>query len=167
MDSYLLDTTVLSISLDPSDARHLDVVKSLGSIPASSEQYISAVALAELSFGIKLASALNKGMSPVLSSIISKAREYAVLDISHHTSDAYATLKTLMAVKYLAKPLRKNRPKYIEDWIDQASGKPLGIDENDLWMTAQAKERGLTFLTADKKIHRISDADPDLSILFL
>jgi predicted nucleic acid-binding protein len=167
VDSYLLDTTVLSISLDSSDPRHFDVVQSLSAIPPTSDQYISAVALAELAFGVNLASALNKGSSPVLSSIILKARKFAVLDISHHTSYAYATIKTLMAVKYLARPLRKSRPKYIEDWIDQASGKPLGIDENDLWMAAQAKERGLTFLTADRKIRRISEADPDLSMLFL
>lgn len=45
--------------------------------------------------------------------------------------------------KYLAKILRRDRPKYIEQWVDRATGQKLGIDENDPSVCAQAKERDL------------------------
>ena len=37
--------------------------------------------------------------------------------------------------------------------------------ENDLWMCAQAKERDLTLVTAERRMKRISDADPEVRIL--
>ena len=66
--------------------------------------------------------------------------KHAVLEITRHTSAAYAELKAKLASKYLVKALRQNRPRWVEDWIDKATGKKLQVDENDLWICAQAKE---------------------------
>lgn len=167
MDAYLLDTTVLSIYLDPGHPFHSEKVRAMQALPAAAPRFISVVALAELTFGADLAKALNKGNLPSLRKMISEARAYGVLDISHHTSAAYAKLKSNMAVKYLERSLRRDRPKYVDDWIDKATGKALGIDENDLWMCSQAKERELVFVTADKKIQRIQDADSEVRLLII
>jgi predicted nucleic acid-binding protein len=48
----------------------------------------------------------------------------------------------------------------LENWVDQATGQRLQVDENDLWMCAQARERNLVMLTADRKMDRIARADP-------
>jgi predicted nucleic acid-binding protein len=61
--------------------------------------------------------------------------------------------------------LRKDRPRYIEEWVDKATGQKLGIDENDLWMCAQAKERNLVLVTADGRMKRIPNADPEVRLL--
>jgi len=82
-----------------------------------------------------------------------------------NTASVYAELKASIAQKYLAKVLRKDRPKYIEEWVDKATGQKLGIDENDLWMCAQAKERDLIFVTAVRRVKRTPDADPDVRLL--
>ncbi len=129
--------------------------------------YISAVALAELTFEADLAAATGKADEPALRKMIRKARDYAVLDIGRHTVATYAELKSRIAVKYLAMPLRRDRPKYVEDWVDKATGKALGVDENDLWMCAQAKERGLVLVTTDRHIKRIEDADSDVRLLII
>jgi len=165
MDAYLLDTTILSIYLDPTHPHHAQKSQSLAALPAESSRFISAVALAELGFGTKLAAAIGKRSLPALEAIIVQARSHAVLDITHHTAAIYADIKARIAQKYLAKTLRKDRPKYIEEWVDKATGQKLGIDENDLWMCAQAKERDLVFVTADGRMKRISDADPDVRLL--
>ncbi len=165
MDAYLLDTTILSIYLDPTHPHHAEKGQSLAALPAESPRFISAVALAELGFGTKLAAVIGKGNLPVLEAMIVQARSHAVLDITHHTAAVYAEVKAGIAGKYLAKMLRKDRPKYIEEWVDKATGQKLGIDENDLWMCAQAKERDLVFITADGRMKRISDADPDVQLL--
>lgn len=167
METYLLDTTVLSIYLDPTHKFHAEKKEALDALPRDAHRYISAVAFGELAFGVNLAAAVGKGHAPTLQKMIDDARTFATLDISHHTATEYAELKSLMAVKYLSKVLRKDRPKYIDDWIDKATGKALGIDENDLWMCAQARERELVFVTADKKIERIQDADSELQLLVL
>jgi predicted nucleic acid-binding protein len=62
------------------------------------------------------------------------------------------------------KPGKKMR-RWIEDWIEMGSDKRLQIDENDLWICAQAKERDLVVVTGDVDIRRLSSFDPDLRIL--
>jgi predicted nucleic acid-binding protein len=167
MDGYLLDTTILSILLDPTRRDHAEIGQSLQALPADRSEYVSAVALAEMDFGVRLAEALGKESIPALESMLVRAKSYAVLDVTHHTASVYAELKASLARKYLAKMLRKDRPKYIETWIDKATGRELGIDENDLWMCAQAKERDLIFVTADSRMQRIPDADPRVRLLII
>ena len=167
MDAYLLDTTILSIYLDPTHKFHAEKSKALDALPAAAPRFVSVVALAELTFGADLAATLGKGDFPALKKKISEAYEHGVLDVSRHTATAYTELKCKLAVKYLAKPLRRDRPKYVEDLVDGATGKSLGVDENDLWMCAQAKERELAFVTADKRMRRIEDADPEVSLLII
>lgn len=146
---------------------HAEKILALEVLPTAAPRYISAVALAELTFGVELAVAIGKGDMPALREIVQQARAHAVLDLTHHTAAAYAELKSRLAIKYLAKPLRRDRPKYVEDWVDKATGKALGVDENDLWMCAQAKERDLVLVTADGKMQRIADADPEVRLLIL
>jgi predicted nucleic acid-binding protein len=165
--AFLLDTSILSVYLDPAHGFHAPMSSALNSLPSDAPRYISAVALAELTFGADLARALGKGDLPVLREKIRKARGYAVLDVTHHTAAAYAAIKSKMAVKYLEKLLRRDRPKYLEDWVDRATGKALGVDENDLWMCSQAKERGLDFVTNDQRMLRISEADSDVRLLII
>jgi len=125
------------------------------------------VALAELTFGADLAVALGKGDAPALRGMVRQAQDYAALDLTHHTAAAYSGLKSNLAAKYLAKALRRDRPRYVEDWVDKTTGKALGVDENDVWMAAQAKERDLVLVTADKRMQRIQGADPDVRLLIL
>lgn len=167
MDAYLLDTTILSAYLDASHMFHSERRRAVDALPAEAPRYISVVALAELTFGADLAAALGKGDAPALREMIRQARNYAVLDLTHHTAAAYSELKSRLASKYLAKPLRRDRPKYVEDWVDRTTGKALGLDENDLWMAAQAKERGLVLMTADGRMRRIEDADPEVRLLIV
>jgi tRNA(fMet)-specific endonuclease VapC len=167
VDGYLLDTTALSIYLDPTHRFHDEKKGALDALPTAAPRYISVVALAELMFGADLAGAIGRGDLPALRRMIDQARAYAVLDLSHHTAAAYAALKVGLATKYLANVLRSARPKYVEDWVDKATGKALGVDENDLWMCAQAKERDLILVTADARMKRIADADPDVRLLII
>ncbi|MEO9491280.1 MAG: hypothetical protein ABJG26_06605, partial [Marinomonas sp.] len=83
MDAYLLDTTVLSIYLDPNHLHHVAKSQSLAALPTDSPRFVSAVALAELGFGTNLAALLGKGNLTTLDAMLVQARAYAVLDITH------------------------------------------------------------------------------------
>lgn len=153
MGGYIFDTNVLSVLLGQSDRRRQEVEKAIERLDSRLPSFVSSVSLGELEFGAEL-----KAM-PNLRSTLRKARDYPVLYITECTSVAYGKLKSKLAVRYLASQFRRGRPRWLEDWVDKASGKKLGIDENDLWICAQAKERGLVVVTADKGMQRIADTD--------
>ncbi len=167
MDAFLLGTTILSIYLDPTHQLHAEKSRALDALPAAAPRYISAVALAELTFEADLAAATGKGDESALREMIRKACAYTVLDITNQTVTTFAKLKSRIAAKYLAKPHRHDRPKYVENWVNQATGDVLGVGENYLWMCAQAKERGLVLVTTDRRIKRIVDADADVRLLII
>ena len=164
MAGYIFDTNVLSLLLDPKRSRHGDVQAAIGALDVRSTKFISAITVAELGFGIHLAETDTGAASPDLRRKLTKAYEYAVLDITRHTSATYAKLKANLANKYLAKALRRDRPRWVEDWIDKATGKRLAVDENDLWICAQAKERNLIVVTADRRMSRIASADREVGL---
>nr|WP_157747530.1 PIN domain-containing protein [Cohaesibacter sp. ES.047] len=157
----------MSIYLDPTHPDHTVKSASLDALPTEIPRFVSCVALAELGFGVEIAHQIGKKDMSVLTSMIATAHSYAVLDVTHHTAIVYAKIKAALAKKFLAKILRKDRPKYLEEWVDKSSGKALAIDENDLWMCSQAKERDLIFVTADKRMRRITEADPEVRLLFI
>ncbi len=132
----------------------------------SGDHFISVISLAEFTLGARLAEAFGRASAPRLLQALADASAYAVLDVTHHTATAYAALKTQMAVRYLNSALRRERRRFIEDWVDKVTGKTLGVDENDLWQCAQAKERGLHLVTNDR-MWPIAEADADVQLLLL
>lgn len=144
--------------LEPKHKFHESAKAAIAAIPARATQYVSAVSLAELSFGAKLHEA-SGGMSlEKLAKIIADAATYDVLQITRHTAEEYAQLKVNIAKKYL-KDILKGRKKYLDNWVDAVTDQTLQIGENDLWICAQARERNLILVTADEKMDRICQAD--------
>ena len=165
VSGYIFDTNVLSALLDSTHSRHSDVRAAIGALDGRSTKFVSAIVVAELEFGVHLAERETGVASPELRRQLAKAHEYAVLDITRHTSVAYAELKANLASKYLKKALKRDgRPRWVEDWTDKATGKRLQVDENDLWICAQAKERNLTAVTTDGRMKRIADADCEVRL---
>ena len=164
MYGYIFDTSALSSLLDAEHSRHGDVREAVGALDPRSTKFVSVVVLAELGYGLRLAEAVAGAASQDLKRKLTKVREYAVLEVTRHTGAVYAELKANLAGKYLAKAQRKDRPRWVEDWIDRATGKRLQVDENDLWICAQAKERDLTVVTADRGMSRIANADEDVRL---
>lgn len=114
-----------------------------------------------------MAEAFGRNSLPILQQMLVDARAYAVLDVTRHTAAAYAELKSNLAKLYLAKASRRDRPRWLEEWVDKTTGQKLQVDENDLWMCAQAKERDLVLVTADRGMNRIVSADSEVHLLVL
>ena len=167
MDGFILDTTVLSAYLDASHRKHFTVQDALQELEQRATLYLSTISLVELSFGVQMVRTFGGAALPNLERMLVAARNYPTLDVSHHTSAAYAELKTNLAKKYLCKVGRRDRPRWIEEWKDKATGRKLQIDENDLWICSQAKERQLTVATSDRRMKRISDADSEVRLRIL
>ena len=164
MDGFILDTTVLSAYLDTSHRQHLMVQEAIQELEQRGALYLSTISLAELHFGVQMVKAFGGTVLSDLERMLIAARNYPTLEVSHHTSVAYAELKTNLAKKYLTKASRRDRPRWVEKWKDQATSRMLQIDENDLWICSQAKERQLVVATNDRRMKRISDADSEVRL---
>ena len=167
MEGYILDTSVLSAHLDPDHKDHASIRKRVRKLEEHVRLFLSAVSFAELRFGVKLAETFGHGRLPTLRKTLVDARKFPILDVTHHTAAAYADLKVTLAQTYLRKASAKGRRRWIEDWVHKTTGKQLQIDENDLWICAQAKERDFLVCTADEGMKRIPDADPDVRLHIL
>ena len=99
MDGYILDTSVLSAYLDVSHQRHFVVQEALQDLEQRSTVYLSTISLAELEFGVRMARFFGGTSLPNLERMLVAARSYPTLGLSHHTSAAYAELKTNLAQK--------------------------------------------------------------------
>jgi len=153
--------------MDEGHGRHGDVKVALDELGEGAAVYLSTISLAELAFGVKLAEAFAFKRLPFLRDMLVKAQQYNALPVTHHTSMVYAELKANLARKYLAKAMRHHRPRWLEEWVDKASGQSLQVDENDLWICSQGKERGLIVVTTDKGMSRIEAADNEVRVLIL
>jgi predicted nucleic acid-binding protein len=166
LESYLLDTSTLSALLDPKHAKHASAKAAIQNIEAA-QKFVSVIAIGELVFGQNLIRTFTGTIPPGLNTAIRAAIDQGPLGITHHTASEYGELKARLAKVYLKKALSRQRPRWLENWIDHATGQRLQVDENDLWMCAQARERNLIFITADAKMIRVSDADPAVRLLIV
>jgi predicted nucleic acid-binding protein len=164
LDGYLLDTCFLSALLDPTKVNHPAVCSAIDNLQEDAPKYVSVITFAELRFGIRLATIRGDINTERLDKIVHAAKTHPPLNVTKHTAEEYGFIKAELANKYLNNALRKFRPRWIEEWVDTATGQKLQIDENDLWLCAQAKERNLVLLTAEKKINRIKAVVPEIRI---
>lgn len=168
MDGYLLDTNAVSALLDPQDKNHHNILAELDAIEAGAPRYVSCVAIAEVMFGALLDEAVTGRTSPRTAAILRDVQNYPIREITRHTAVEWAEIRNNLAATYLATFTKSHRPRWVENWVDRVTGELLQIDENDLWICAQAREWNLTLVTTDKKmVTRMSKADPTLKFLFV
>jgi predicted nucleic acid-binding protein len=161
---YLLDTSALSAYYNETHPYHEITRSKVDALDKHAPQLVSVISLGEIEFGIRLAEYEGSTYLPEMHVRLERIRQHARLEVSHHTSEAYAELRAAIAKRVL-RPGRKKRPRYIEDWVDRASGKTLQIDENDLWICSQAKERDLTLISTDLDFRIFTLVDSSIELI--
>jgi tRNA(fMet)-specific endonuclease VapC len=78
-----------------------------------------------------------------------------IYHIDEQTADVYGELKTGL-MKFLGPKKKKQRSKI--------KFHDLGVDDNDLWIAAVAKQHGLVVVSGDKHFERINQADQNLKV---
>ncbi len=160
---YLIDTSALSAYLNPDHPHHAFATAVINQLPEAAPKLVSIVTLAEFDYGIRFAELAGSARLEEYRQRLEVVRKYAPLDVTHHTSEAYAELKILLAARVRRRPGKKMR-RWIEDWVELGSAKRLQIDENDLWIAAQAKERDLVIITGDSDMRILASVDPEVRI---
>jgi predicted nucleic acid-binding protein len=166
VDGYLLDTQTICYWFDGAAGQFPKVVAVVDQLPAETPLYVSAITIGEISFG----HAINpKGGGTKRSDFerFVQSKLPQTLGVSKHTAEPYGKVRATLAEKYPPPGGWKDKRR-AEQMTDPATGRELGIDENDLWIVAQAIERGLVLVTSDK-MTKIRDAVaaiyPDLRIV--
>lgn len=146
MRTYLLDTCIWSYWFDDKRDQHSSVLDHLQNLASGSKLGISVITWGEIAYGHKARSTKELPVqAEYLEFIRSKGPKTFGIDI--HTANKYGEVRALLFEKLPNVSKRKLRP---EQAIDPVTSKELGIDENDLWIVAQAITRNLMLVTNDK-----------------
>lgn len=147
MDGYLLDTNAASVLWD---RRHRDHQKITGFLTgiAESPTWVSIVVLGEVEYGLKIVPQLAEDRQAEVRRQM--ARFPRILDMNKHTVEPYSDLRAALFKKHSPKDRRgRLTTKWPEDLQERTSAKELGVQENDLWIAAQAIQYNLVLITDD------------------
>ena len=147
MDGYLLDTNAASALWDQRHREHTRIRAFLQKL-ADAPTWISIVVMGEIEYGLKIAPQMDQGHQDVVRRQM--ARFPRVLDVTKHTIEPYSDLRAALFENYSPKDKRARlKAKWPEDLRDRTSAKELGVQENDLWIAAQAVQYNLVLITDD------------------
>jgi tRNA(fMet)-specific endonuclease VapC len=162
MDTFLLDTNLVSVLYDAGRSNHRTVRTALSAFDPSAPQLVSVITIGELRFGLALSRAAGRPLTHI-EECIERTEEHPLAEVSRHTAEAFGYVKSSVALQRV--DIRRRMPRWVEAWSDRVTGQLLQIDENDLWIAAQAVERNLVVVTSDPDfIHVISPAVPELRV---
>jgi tRNA(fMet)-specific endonuclease VapC len=157
---YLLDTNIVAYWFDERRSEHPRVIQHIQELPDATPLMISAITLGEIEYGLQEAR-IDTLKQETFRAFIS-ANLPIVLDITKATRIYYGSLRASVFEKY-APNARRHRGLRPEQLIDPITSRELGIQENDLWIAAQALEYNLVLVTNDK-MDRIRDVCEDLQV---
>jgi predicted nucleic acid-binding protein len=162
MDTYLLDTNLVSVLYDGRRPNHQAVRQAVAALDPQASQLVSAVTIGELRFGLALSQAAGQPLRHI-EACIEQAEEHPLAQVGRYTAEAFAHVKASVALQRV--DVRRRIPRWVEGWTDRVTGQLLQIDENDLWIAAQAVERNLVVVTSDQDFMQvIAAAVPELRV---
>ena len=161
MRGYLLDTNIVAYWLDEGRPQHQRVAQHIQELPPGAPLMISAITLGEIEYGLHVVSEDSTAWQEAFRELVDR-RLPMVLDISKTTCMYYGSLRARLFEKYTPRQ-RRRRGLRPEQLIDPVTSRELGIQENDLWLAAQALEFNLVLATNDALEH-IRDVCEELQI---
>lgn len=153
---FLLDTNVLRALFDETDVRHAKTkarLEALSKGELEPKLFISAITIGELNYGNNVNPGQTRNVDDYAAFI---ERRCQVIDVGRHTATSYGEMRASLFNKYGPKKKKGLRAEQLRDPLTSQS---LGIQENDLWLAAQALERDLTFISDDRMEHIVACAE--------
>jgi tRNA(fMet)-specific endonuclease VapC len=163
-DVYLLDTNIASAAWDHGHRWYAEAQTFLRNLKHDDVIVISVVTLGEIEYGLRLWQNADEDRKALVRNAM---RAFALpRQISRHTAEHFAILRAALFMQYADRYARERiRQKRPEDLLDGTTGKSLGIQENDIWLAAQAREWNAVLVTDDRMDHiRRLDLDPPLRL---
>ena len=147
MDGYLFDTNAVSPLWNVRHPEH-DIIKDFFASVSQSPVWLSTIVLAEIEYGMKITPEMDIDSQNQVRHEISN--HPFILDIDKHTIGPYSDLRAELFKKFSPRDRRgRLTVKWPEDLIERTSAKELGVQENDIWIAAQAIQYNLILVTGD------------------
>lgn len=145
MKSYLLDTNIVNYWHNAASPHHAAVVARINALQSDDFLFISVVTLGEIEFGHRRAERPDAIQQEEFRAFLKNRFPYP-LSITRDTVEYYGDIRSRLFMRYPPQGKKQRRP---EACYDTVNSRELGIDENDLWIAAQAAERKLILVTND------------------
>lgn len=151
MPGYLIDTQIITYWYDGKSGNYPKVQAAAEERRGLGPVYVSAISLGEIEYGHQVN---PTGAGPRREEFVKFIREKLpqVLRVGKHTAEPYGQIRAALFERF-APASRRAKAKRAEELCDPTTGRELGIDENDLWIVAQATERNLVLVTHDGLVH--------------
>jgi tRNA(fMet)-specific endonuclease VapC len=157
LNGYLLDTNIVGHYF----CEHPNVIARVDSLPDDAVVVVSAITLGEIAFGHEVTVTTDQATRDECALWINSEFPVArVLPIRRTTRTHYGMMKSRLFRTFPPISVKQNHP---ECCIDRVTGIALGIDENDLWIAAQAVEHNLILVTNDE-MGRIVEVSDELTL---
>jgi len=147
---YLLDTNIICYWFRPGTPENQNVVARVDSLDAATPLRVSAISLGEIEYGHRVASPADTPIQLQLNRFVQTQLPH-VLDVRATTRIYYGEVRSRLFKKY--SPQRGRKALRPEQLLDPVTSKSLGIQENDIWIAAQAIEHNLVLVTHDRVSH--------------
>jgi len=165
MNNFLLDTNIWDYWFNsngyPVEHSNIQIrVKELAELETETGVFplrlgISVITLGEIDYGYNKMTKKEQSREYDFRQFLIGINPWTVF-IDKHVAKTYGELRARLFEKYAPKD-KKKRGLRPEQLIDPVTSLELGIQENDLWITAQAVTFNLTLVTNDKKMVRIRE----------
>lgn len=156
MQDYLLDTNIIAFWFDTARPEHPKVVARVSAArqpdPTTnyiSRLYVSVITLGEIDYGHCVAPTPDPAKQAVYTKFVDQQCPDA-REITKHVVEQYGELRAWL-FNNCGPIAKKSRAKRAEELVYPTTGKELGIDENDIWIAAEAKTHNLVLVTHDSK----------------
>ncbi len=158
MRGYLLDTNIISYWFQPGTPENRNVVTHIGGLDAGAPLRVSAVTLGEIEYGHRVVSTTGRPIQVQFNRFV-QTQLPDVLDVRRTTRTYYGQIRARLFEKYSPQHGRKAlRP---EQLVDPVTAKALSVQENVIWIAAQAVEYNLVLVTHDR-MARLRDVAGDI-----
>lgn len=171
MRDFLLDTQTIRYWCDSACSQHAAVTgnittlrQSCASLAVKPRLLVSVITLGEIEFGHRVALAPDPAARAAYAKFVREELPDS-LDVMADAVEAYGELRTRLFNKYAPRDRRKPKMRP-EQLVDPATSKELQIQENDLWLCAQAVAHGLVLVTNDR-MQPIRDVAPGMHLPLL
>jgi len=163
---YLLDTNILSLWFDKHDEPgHSQVAAHVSTLQEDDFLATSVIVLGEIEYGHRAVSPRGDSTVQEGYNTLLRQRVPLVYEVGKTTTLYYGPLRARLFEEF-APRIRKRKKLRTEQLKDPVTALELGIDENDLWLAAQAIEHKMVLVTHDKmkRIQEVLDGDLSLTI---
>ncbi|MBN8596950.1 MAG: type II toxin-antitoxin system VapC family toxin [Planctomycetes bacterium] len=155
MRDFLLDTQTIRYWHDSVCSQHAAVTANVAALRTLAvplvvkpRLLVSVVTLGEIEFGHRVALAPNPAAQTAYMKFVREELPEP-FEVSSDAAAAYGELRAQLFNKYA--PGDNRKPKLLpEQLVDPATAKDLGIQENDLWIAAQAMAHAMVLVTNDR-----------------